>query len=590
MLLHDEDGGNAVLDYWAAATDGYLDLSGSELLPWVDLTITDPALPRAEQVEQALEATIDATGRDLLEFDGFLVLVHPAVIQLPNPQILKPGQPPSVPVVMTDAGTTTRKDGRKAATFHYINRDHTFMCHETGHVLGFEHTFGVTNTGMDWDQKAPWTSGPDYGDPYDVMSSASFGTCNDPALGRTVSRPTFPLTVPNGWAVAPTLAWLPNPAGTTTGAGPLPARAHVDYVFPDAFDRAIARLPMPQLNQPSQRVRLYAAVMGRGTRLVALRHPQEPANGVGRVYLEYRRAQGWDRGLDLSGTDLARQAVVAHSVTKTTGGPRLWYRGRIVIPTEVDTDLRVEATSVTVRVVAVDDNHEHVDLEIDLAFDRGITLDVSRDDIVVNQGELGRAHTPCGDPIRTISRIYRTEMRYEPSVHGYDGHGVIRWSVAGQQLSQSPSPLAVDTPQGQVGISYVIDATTQALTLTSKRGDGYSVEVQATVRDEAGDEARTASAAFDPVGSFEGVAPEDMGLIDQCWQKWAKSKRLKPHEMLRRREIFVGRRDGGLVIDDDRLGAAIREALGAEADQLEPEAIEALSQLLKLRGGVVPQR
>ena len=52
-----------------------------------------------------------------------------------------------------------------------MSSDHTFMCHELGHTLGFEHTFGLDNNRADWNPTDDTiVVGPEYGSPYDLMS------------------------------------------------------------------------------------------------------------------------------------------------------------------------------------------------------------------------------------------------------------------------------------------------------------------------------------------------------------------------------------------------------------------------------------
>ena len=503
--------GTAVLQYWSEVTVSHLEFT-TTMFPWVTINVYDPAMGRADQLAAAMDATRQVTDDLFVEYDGFVLLMYPGAVQVPGN-----GQQG-----MTDAGTTSLDASRKCAVLHYATRDHTFMAHEVGHVLHFEHSFGLTNTGMDWDGRPPWNSGTEYGDPYDVMSSASFGRCDDPLLGLAASDPEQVIPAPTGWAVTPTQPGLMAGSATTT-AGPAPALAHVDWHYPEALGRSVTHLPMPLIGQPPVKLRLYAAdVTAAGTRLVALHSPTEPKSAVGRVYLEYRRAAGWDAGLDTSGTDLARQAVVAHTVALSYVGPRIWYRGRRLIPLSADTDMHVTTTPLSVR--AVGSGVDWVDLEIHYGDNRGISIATRREDVIASNTVTGLEHTPCGDRVHEVNRLFRTTMGYLPAVQGFEGPTAVTWSVAGTVVTPN---MVLDTPDGQSRIQVHVDPATQELTVTSTRGHRYNVEVIASVS-EPGGQTHTATAAFDPTGSYVGIAPEDQGLLDQCWQKWAKSKRLEP--------------------------------------------------------------
>jgi hypothetical protein len=237
-----------------------------------------------------------------------------------------------------------------------MTADHTFFCHETGHVLGFDHTYGVWNNGVDWNGKPPFDQGQVYGDPYDVMSSASFGTRNlDPQLTQYLANPRF---------AGPTIPGWPNPAGSNMG--PEPARAHVHQWDPQALPAGTVRdVPAPS-GTGGRRERLVAAGWHSGGTSLLVVHPAgEDAEGRGRCYVECRERTGWDEGLDPSGADLARQAVVIHTLADAPNdGVRCWYRGRILVPLETDTDVAVEGTPLVVRVLDVDTNAGTVEVEV----------------------------------------------------------------------------------------------------------------------------------------------------------------------------------------------------------------------------------
>ena len=242
MLM--EPGSTGVLDYWKQVTNRQLTFNGSQLMPWVNISITDPKLPRNEQIRLALVATQQATKTDLGEFDGFVVLVHPGMVQLPNPQAGQPGQNPTIPTTMTDSGSGSTPTNKPACALHWLSRSHAFFCHEVGHVLGLKHSWGVPNTGSDWDQQAPWAIGNEYGDPVDIMSAEGWGSNS---AWSVTSRPTFTLADPPGWAVTPP-AGLPGRPGQSA-AGPALAQAFLHWMYPDALPGVgFDALDLPQLN------------------------------------------------------------------------------------------------------------------------------------------------------------------------------------------------------------------------------------------------------------------------------------------------------------------------------------------------------
>ena len=65
-----------------------------------------------------------------------------------NPQAGQPGQPATITAGF-DGGSATVA-GFPVAVLPAMPSDHTFMCHEVGHVLGFTHSFGLDNNGTDW--------------------------------------------------------------------------------------------------------------------------------------------------------------------------------------------------------------------------------------------------------------------------------------------------------------------------------------------------------------------------------------------------------------------------------------------------------
>jgi hypothetical protein len=214
----------SVLNYWENVTDGHLDFVDSSLFPWVDIDIGADDVSRETQCARAFDATKALPGAILDGFDVFVVLSWPGQLTLPNPLAGKAGQPATI-VTDLDGGAGPVVQDKPACALPIMTNNHTFMCHEVGHTLGWHHSYGVLNNGIDWDGKAPFTQGELYGDPYDIMSSASFGArWLDPAVTHYSGDPEF---------AGPTVADWPNPAAFTMG--PAPARAHLHLWDPTAL-------------------------------------------------------------------------------------------------------------------------------------------------------------------------------------------------------------------------------------------------------------------------------------------------------------------------------------------------------------------
>ena len=118
----------------------------------------DGACPRSLVIDRARAAAQDS-GVELGGYDATVVMMHPAVHTTVN-------------------GETFRYDVGSSGTRCLLPvwEDFTYFCHEVGHTIGFDHSYGIPNTGADWDGALNgWMFSPVYGDPYDLMSSASFG-------------------------------------------------------------------------------------------------------------------------------------------------------------------------------------------------------------------------------------------------------------------------------------------------------------------------------------------------------------------------------------------------------------------------------
>jgi hypothetical protein len=460
----------------------------------------------------------------LTGFDGFVVLILPGQLKLPNPMAGQPNQPATITIGL-DAGADGVGQGHICVIPSSSN--HIFMCHEVGHVLGFNHSYGVWNDGIDWDGRPPYDQGQVYGDPYDIMSSATFGKRNlNPALSKYQSNPTFAGPTPAGWPTQPTI-----------GMGCAPARAHVHQFDQLAIPAsAVQHLPVPA-GGVTRSLRLYTASgPHRGSpRLIAIHPANEDAEGRGRCYLEYRDPAGWDAGLDVTGGDLGRRAVVAHTLADTTNDSvRCWYRGRILVPVEEDSDLAVTGTPLIVRVTDANVDDGYVELDISTSTARGIEIrSWGRDDVIagIDTNQMG---TPCGDTITYGTWITLTTRTYRPTTFGYGGEGApdakpprISWTVGTHPITVYSRFLDVTTATGTFTIECQFDADTNELTLISRGGEKYSVEIECEAWEADGVSNWTfVKVNFDPLGYFTGFRPGDLSKLDHCMGRYAISARL----------------------------------------------------------------
>jgi hypothetical protein len=331
-------GSRSVMSYWKQTTDGYFDFLDSAMMPWVDVTLAATDTSRGAQATAAFAAlrARDRSHDPLAGFIGAIVLMHPGRMTVPNPMAGQPGQPPTI-VSPFDGGSTTI-EGLPVSVLPVMSSDHTFMCHELGHTLGFDHTFGLDNNGTDWNPNdANIIVGPEYGSPYDIMSSASFGSRWQGSGPKYSASPTFIGTAVTGW---------PNAGATSMGPGS--SRANLHRWFPDALAGRVVDRPMPAPGQV-ERVRLVAPSLLSGPTLLVLHPANESPTGRGRTYVEFRNATEWDQGLHVSGSDLAQAGVVVHTLDDVAAGPRAWYRGSIGIGSP-QTDLLIPITGVVISL------------------------------------------------------------------------------------------------------------------------------------------------------------------------------------------------------------------------------------------------
>jgi hypothetical protein len=583
--------GQSVFQFWNQVTLGVVGFPGSRMFPWVDIAIdaaVDEQRGRFSIYRKAREATEHA-GHDLSGFDVFLVLVHPGTaiadyVVIPS---IGAGGPT---VVDIDSGATS--DGDAGVAVVRSDSDHTFMCHELGHAMGWEHTFGVWNHGTDWDMSPPFTLDREYGDPYDLMSSATFGgRWLDPAGPFYGGSPAFEQTTPlvQGW---------PDPV-PWRGMGPSPAQAHIHFRMPDVLE-ARGRVRHVGLPAPGQPVRLTlwagsAPDDGARTTLVAVHPPDEDAAGRGRYYIEFRDTRGWDRGLETTGDDLSRRAVVLHRLRDGKPGDlRCWYQGRIVVPLELDADAAVPRLPLSVRVVGVSPDRSWVTVELVRSTDRAVFVD--RTDREETQGfdvqRTDTVDTLCG---RLTARwgIHRVSVRsaFTARSYGFGGAGtgveaepVVAWTVAGRPVDPSTPVVAVPLGGRTVQIDVAIDEAATTLRLASRPDDlQYEVEVVATVREGDGTSpASSAPVVFAADGHRFGYERTIQQQLRSCIEGILDKLRVRPQE------IFLRPVDSFRRRDSERIQRLKLTAIANRARFTSPALASELQHLVSLRYGAVP--
>lgn len=356
--------------------------------------------------------------------------------------------------------------------------DHTFYCHEIGHVLGFDHTYGIPNLAADWDGTG--VRRPVYGDPYDLMSSA---------WGE--------LSKPQTTAIASPVPGFPN----TGVAGPMVSRALLHHQAPDALE-AGGRVAHVQAGE-GRTIVLSPAGSTTGTELVVFHPEDEDGEHRGRVYVELRQpspnnvASRWDGGLATDGASVHRRGLVIHTIKDVPGesGTRVWYVGRIVFP---NPDVDVEVPTALGRVTL------HVD-ESTAAQDEPQSAQVwFKRSKPVPRVRIEETLTPTMSVVATEmrsipgwdfageftweTRDVTLEARYRPVIRGLGGESphervsnlTMRWYVGGFMVTGMSGTHLV----GSKPLSYQIDGDDQVLTLTNNPADGsFDASVEFVVDD-----------------------------------------------------------------------------------------------------------
>lgn len=490
----------SVARYWSDNSENWFQFAAFDFFGWYDVALPPPPSTRQVIAQKARDAA-SAANVNLSTYDSFIVMAFPGAGY--------------------DAGADGIGTGHTAVLNSLVDR--TFMCHEVGHVLGFDHTYGILTSGADWSNDGVTQLYPVYGDPYDLMSSATFGGAN----------PTF--TLPASEAHAD----FPN----ALSAGPMATRALLHYTCPQALE-STAKVRHESEGGDNEIVTLFPAGSGEvGKAELFVFHPaEEDGQGRGRVYVEYRQPNPtfggtrWDQGLAAAGDSRSRTGIIVHTVKDdpASNSPVIWYAGRITFPT-ADTDVQVDTPFGPVTVSVGPEHAREVNpLWITARITKGIVAPgilletpPPTDAVVVLSSEKRRI--PGWDFLGEFTWERRATTRTEQYIavtSGLGGAGSIdksktitlRWFI-GNCMCMNPSGTVALIPTGgvhSVHVSYVLDDAKGILTLSNDPNEGeYSVSVRVEAYDLDWRLSASANSHFDAPGIEEG-----WGADYQAFARW----------------------------------------------------------------------
>jgi hypothetical protein len=492
----------SVARYWRDNARDVLDVQFDPIGPLqiqlpVLMSSSDGSAPRALTIQRARDAASTA-GYDLSSYTSTVVVFHPGT--------------------STSAAGTFGYDsgaiGDRCAVPAFDNT--TFYNHEIAHTLGFKHSYGILNTGADWDGAANgWSLYPVYGDPYDLMSSATFG-------GAT-----------SAFALPSSAAGYVN----SGSGGPMLARAQLHYYKPAPYE-ATGRVAVVQESAP-QTVRLYPAGLGEpGKPELVVYHPDgEDGIGTGRLYVELRGATGqddatiWDSAFDNPGA--SRRGVIVHYVAAAPGtDATVWYGGRLVFPSP-DNDVTVN-TPLGLFSVLVPDTQIAAPPFVDVTIRRGTsrpfaTITEKDDTTVTVTGSETRKHPdwPMLDPFTWEKRETTRTVTYTPHIYGVGvgfpklttpaSDNSVQWLADGTPIPAGSGRF--DLPGGTQQIDYSIDPDTHTLTLRNHPTEGtiqitLTMNVSDTGPDAAPGVLWVGTATYEVDGLTEGWGDDFTHFMD----------------------------------------------------------------------------
>jgi hypothetical protein len=490
-------GQDSVIRYWQDNTENWFEFPVCDFFGTYNISL--PPGPSKRQVVMATARTAaQDAGIDLSGYDTVVVLNCPGT-------------------GFYDAGADGIGIGSGAVLG--ISDTHTFFCHELGHVLGFNHSYGIPNTGGDWSNDGVDQYDPVYGDPYDIMSSASFGAA-DPT--RVLSTPF------NGF-----------PASAS--AGPMLSRAQLHFYHPAALETK-HKVHHIFEDGDNEIVTLYPAGSGVDDRaeLIVFHPSGEDSGARGRIYVEYRQpfdfnyVSRWDSGLAQSGDERDRRGVIVHVVQDMSGSatPGVWYAGRICFPTP-DTDVRVDTVHGSAVVLVSDEfAQQGVPGYVRVRVTRQTRTRVSvaqQEEKAVQVTATERRAIPGWEWAGEFTwerRETTVTARYTPFTGGLGGNSPydaattvkVYWYVDNYMLTGDAGTETMLAAGGSksVHLHYSIDADTKVLTLVNDPADGtFVIPVQASASDPPSwSNPVTANSSYQVDGLSEGWGKDYQDFMD----------------------------------------------------------------------------
>ena len=300
-----------ILAFWEDATYGYFDFRGSVISPVYDSrppTCRRSVYRRRRSRGLRLSARQDRRPRHRARgrrrhrhraLQRLLVLYRrPANLRFEG-----------LPVDGFSGGAYGPAGGPKVAVLN-VQATHRLMAHEVGHVLLLDHSWGLESGAYGWNDP-PFNRTREYGDPFCIMSAQSFGGL-DPELRGDESA---------GGRLAERDLRRGRARSVAGDAAPLhPRRGRAarqrcrSLVFAREWRGGVVGVRLHAADDATPG-RTKLVVLEGGTSLVDL----YLLDGVGTFYLEYRRDQGWDRGLgfDPAYQSIPSPGVVIHELQQT---------------------------------------------------------------------------------------------------------------------------------------------------------------------------------------------------------------------------------------------------------------------------------